>query len=41
LLTFPIQAFIPKDKLPDVHKWFRQLAKQHLKRRPTAFLADV
>ena len=41
LLTFPVQSFIPEDKLPNVQKWFRKLAKQHLKRRPTAFLADV
>ena len=41
LLTFPVKTFIPEDKLPNVQKWFRLLAKQHLKRRPTAFFANV
>jgi hypothetical protein len=41
LLTFPVQSFVPEDKLPNVKKWFKQLAKQHLKRRPVALLSDV
>lgn len=38
LLTFPVRAFIPEEKLPNVQKWFWQLAKQYLKRRPSYFL---
>ena len=28
LLTFPVQSFITEDELPNVQKWFKQLAKK-------------